>query len=104
MSVQQMALVWALYLPHTEAWVLMALADHADHNGKHVYPSVGLIAWKTGYSKRQVFRALSLLQKRKLIKAVANKGGKVSSRAVTYELQLWHGENKPPYLSKRDDP
>ena len=33
MSAKQTGLVWELALPHNEAWVLMAMADHADHEG-----------------------------------------------------------------------
>jgi hypothetical protein len=36
----------------------LALADHADDHGRHVYPSVGHMAWKLGISKRQVQRLL----------------------------------------------
>jgi hypothetical protein len=48
--------VWELDLSHPQKWVLMAMADHADHDGGNVFPSVGLIAWKCGYSERQVQR------------------------------------------------
>jgi hypothetical protein len=34
MSAKQTGLVWELNLPHNEAWVLMAMADHADHEGR----------------------------------------------------------------------
>lgn len=54
--------VWDLDLPHAEAWVLMCLADHADHDGKNVRPRLDLIAWKTGYSKRQVQRIMKRLE------------------------------------------
>ena len=58
MSAKQTGLVWELALPHNEAWVLMAMADHADHEGNNVYPGVPLLAWKTGYTTRQIRRIL----------------------------------------------
>jgi hypothetical protein len=61
MSVKAIARIWELDLPHSEAWVLMAFADHADHEGRNIYPGIGLIAWKTGYSPRQVQRILNAL-------------------------------------------
>lgn len=53
--------VWGLNLPHSEVWVLMALADHADHDGGSIHPGIGLVAWKTGYSDRQVRRIMKSL-------------------------------------------
>lgn len=43
---------------------MLALADHADHEGRNVRPSVGLVAWKTGYSERQVQRIMRALIER----------------------------------------
>jgi hypothetical protein len=51
-SAKQTGLVRELDLPHNEAWLLMAMADHADHSGRNVYPGVSLLAWKTGYTVR----------------------------------------------------
>lgn len=56
MSVKIMGLVWDCALPRDEKYVLLAYADHADHDGRGIYPSYGRIAWKTGYSRRQVIR------------------------------------------------
>lgn len=54
MSVRVMGLVWAAKLDPTEKLVLLALADHAGHDGERVYPGVELTAWKTGLSERAV--------------------------------------------------
>jgi len=59
--------VWDLDLPHAEAWVLMSMADHAEHDGSNVFPSQPLIAWKTGYSVRQVRRIQDRLKARKIL-------------------------------------
>ena len=61
MSAKLMGQVWDLDLPHNQAWVLMALADHADHEGNNVYPGLGLLRYKTGYSERQIRRVLDEL-------------------------------------------
>ena len=62
MSVKIMGQVWDADLPKDEKFVLLAYADHADHTGGNVYPSIGLIAWKTGYSERSVQRATHELE------------------------------------------
>lgn len=57
MSVKTMGLVWDLepsVIDHEEKFILLAYADHADHNGENMYPSVALICRKTGYSERSV--------------------------------------------------
>lgn len=56
MSVKIMGLVWDADLDKDTKIILLAYADHADHEGGGVYPGVPLIAWKTGYSDRQVQR------------------------------------------------
>jgi len=62
MSVKKMSEVWELDIDHARAWVLMSLADHAEHDGTGVHPSVRLTAWKTGYKERQVQRIMKWLR------------------------------------------
>ena len=55
MSAKIIGWVWdANITDKTEKYVLSAYADHADENGGSIYPSVSLIAWKTGHSERYV--------------------------------------------------
>lgn len=49
-----MAAVWDMDLPRDQKFILLAYADHADHDGGNIYPAVALIARKTGYSVRSV--------------------------------------------------
>ena len=67
MSVRIMSQVWELKLPHATKFVLLAMADHADHDGNNVYPSVHTIANKTGYSDRQVQRIITSLEDQGLL-------------------------------------
>jgi hypothetical protein len=62
MSVKVMGWVWDQDLPQNEKFVLLAYADHADHNGCNVYPSIDLIAVKTGYSRRSIQRITDKLK------------------------------------------
>ena len=56
MSVKAMAWVWDQDIPREQKFVLLAYADHADHDGGNIYPAVDTIAKKTGYSDRSVQR------------------------------------------------
>lgn len=61
-SVKIMGLVWDADLARDEKYILLAYADHADHAGNNVYPSVGLISYKTQYSTRSVQRVSQKLE------------------------------------------
>jgi hypothetical protein len=57
MSVKIMGLVWDLdisVIDREEKYVLLAYADHADHSGGNIYPSIDLICQKTGYKERAI--------------------------------------------------
>jgi DnaD/phage-associated family protein len=58
MSTLVMGLVWELpevpEFGRPEKYVLLAYADHADSNGRNVYPSIDLIMRKTFYEERAV--------------------------------------------------
>ncbi len=71
MSIKLMSEVWTRELPHPEQSVLLALADHADDEGGSVFPSLALVAWKTGYSTRQVRRIVRTLEDRGALVLVA---------------------------------
>ena len=67
-------LVWFLDIPQNEKYVLLSYADHADHEGNHVHPGLDLIAWKTGYTSRNV---------QKIIEKLKAKGILISTLAST---------------------
>jgi len=85
MSAKIVGQIWDLDIPHAQAWVLMALADHADHEGNNVRPSVGLIAWKTNYSDRQVRRIMAELRECGILKVVREGVGQVKEYAICLE-------------------
>ena len=49
-----MGLVWDTDLKPTLRFVLLAYADHADHEGKSIFPSIKLVSNKTGFSERTI--------------------------------------------------
>jgi len=86
MSVKIMGAIWDLDLPHEIAWTLMAYADHADHDGRNCYPGTKLIAYKTGYSTRQVQRCTADLLSRGLLVVERQGGGR--GHATVYRINL----------------
>ena len=76
MSVKAMSLVWDMPCPDTinemefkpgHKYVLVAYADHADHHGKNIYPSIATIARKTGYEERSVQRLTHELEQMQVL-------------------------------------
>ena len=92
MSVKIMALVWEKDLPFNKAWVLMALADHANHEGGSVFPSLPLIAWKTGYSLPSIKRIVADLRDDEILIPY----GRTRGGVVIYRIELAHVPTKPP--------
>lgn len=56
MSVRVSSACKGIALPPSQKLVLVMMADYADHDGRNVRPSVGLLARITGLSERQVQR------------------------------------------------
>lgn len=94
MSVVVMSKVWELDLPHNEAFVLLALADHADDQGGSIFPSLQRIAWKTGYSKRAVWTIMKRLEGAGILCQV---DGPRQHRPPTYEIDFERAPRKAPF-------
>lgn len=102
MSVLLMSKVWALDLDHSQQSLLLALADHAKDDGSDCFPGVGYLAWKTGYSERQVQRILRELESNHLIKPLAHGTGGRHLR-TEYQLLLENGVKKSPFTVQKGD-
>jgi len=100
MSAKLMGIVWELDVPHNYQLVLLALADHASDDGSSVYPGIKYLAWKTGYSERQVQRVLDKLEQMNLISAVAFRQGGGHNK-TQWQLHLKNGVQKLPYISPK---
>jgi hypothetical protein len=92
MSAKIMGEVFELDIPQPDAWVLMAMADHADHRGANVYPSVALIAAKTGYSERQTQRIIKSLELAKIL--IREKEGNGRGNTAVFRIQIKHVKRK----------
>lgn len=67
MSAKLMGQVFDLDLPPNEKFVLIAYYDHAAHNGRDIFPAIGLVASKTGYSEREVQRVTRMLESNRFL-------------------------------------
>lgn len=96
MSVRAITEVWSREVPARLLTTALALADHADHEGRNTYPSVSLLAWKTGADRRTVQRHLRELEATGFIFAAGYpKGG--HGRATRYHFDFEKLPQKPPY-------
>lgn len=93
MSVKIMGDVWELDIPRNETMVLLALADHADHEGNNVFPSNELVAWKTGYTRESVNRIISSLRNRGILVATGNR----DSGTIIYSIDTSAAPRKAAY-------
>lgn len=92
MSVKAMAWVWDQDISRDEKFVLLAYADHADHEGGNIFPAVSSIAKKTGYSKRSVQKITKILIDHKLLIP----DGKSYLQTNKYSIPIWGGEETAP--------
>ncbi|HEX5520199.1 MAG TPA: helix-turn-helix domain-containing protein [Longimicrobiaceae bacterium] len=94
MSVKVMGEVWELELKPNHLVVLLALADHADHDGGGVFPSQALVAWKTGYGERQVRRIVAELEAEGLLVLVEDR--RAQNLPNVYRIDTAAGKKKAP--------
>jgi hypothetical protein len=103
MSIKLMSEVWACELAHADQAVLLVMADHARDDGTRCFPSVGLIAWKTGLSERSVQYALRRLEvKGVLVRARTERPGQY--QPLEYTVQLKALTRKAPFAPKHARP
>jgi hypothetical protein len=93
-SAKLMGQVWELDLPHNHQSVLLAFADHANDAGFNAYPGTGYVAWKTGYSERQVQRIIDELEAQGLLVAIEPATG---NKPTVYRVVVAAGTKKPDY-------
>jgi hypothetical protein len=93
LSVRLMSMVWTLDLDHPEQSVLLAFADHAHDDGR-AFPGLRYVAWKTGYSHRQVRRIVDKLEDNGIL--VVEREPR-RGRATVYQLVLSRAKPKAAY-------
>lgn len=88
MSVKVMGLVWDYY-PEGGGELITALkiADHADHYGGKIWPSIESLADLTRQSERSVQRHLKAMQERGWLE-VMREGGRGPGATTTYRIPI----------------
>ena len=99
MSVKAMAWVWDQEMPRDEKFVLLAYADHADHEGYNVFPAVDSVAKKTGYTKRSI----QLITKKLIESGWLIPDGKSEYQTNKYSIPIYGGEKISPPTNGDDD-
>ena len=98
MSIYQIIRVWEHEFDHPEQSIMIALADHADENGEHIFPGVHRIAWKTDYEERQVRRIIAGLKDKGILVLVAPH---TPYRPAEYKINWNRAKRKPDYVPPR---
>lgn len=73
-------------MTHAQQAILLALADHGQDDGSRIYPSYARVAWKSGYSRRQVKRLVLGLIKLGAIQKIRRGGPRAGTNS--YRLNL----------------
>jgi len=100
MSVKVMGQVWDADLPRPEKFVLLSYADHAAHDGTGIYPSVGRMAWKTGYTDRSI----QTITKRLVKQGILVPDGKMADGRNRYRLDASKLPKRPAYGGENSSP
>ena len=96
MSVEVMGLAWYVGgLTAAQKVVLLALADHANDEGRHIYPGVARLTKKTSCGERTVRRALKSLRDAGVIKMV---------REATHHSPREYRIDVPEMQARQDTP
>lgn len=91
--------LWGVKLPQNEMLVLQVMAGYANEEGRDVFPSVGRLAWATGYSKRQVERIIGKLLQKGILILEAEAWGEYGTNK--YRINWAACDFKKPYEPKR---
>lgn len=87
--------VWDVKLPLPKKFVLLALADKADHNDENIHPGVPLVARMTGYSERQVRRIIKQLVEDGILVLMDAPLGKPSNYKINFSRTVQVGDDTP---------
>ena len=103
MSIKVMTRVWESKLPKDEKFILLAYADWANDEGENVYPSIGRVAWKCGYSARHVQRVTRSLAEQGIMEYVGRGVKTRTGWTNRYRIHVGNLPARPDYGESRDD-
>lgn len=103
MSVKVMDKVWDSDLPNNEKFVLLCYADLGNHEGTSIFPSIGYVAWLTGYGERQIQYITKSLVKRGILLQVGWSGLGTWKGTKVYKIEISALPTREPYIPKEKD-
>lgn len=99
MSAKVSGKVWELMLDPMDKYVLLALSDHADHEGNNVRPGNELLCAKTGLSEKTIGVKIEKLTKLGLLDPVTGGTGRGRKRELSVDPDAG---KRHPYFIERD--
>ena len=100
MSAKFSGKVWELDLKPTEKLILLALSDHADHEGENVRPGNDLLVAKTGLTQQTVTAALAKFVEQGILEPVNDCTGRGHKREFNIILD---GAPRRQYFVEREE-
>lgn len=100
MSAKVTGKVWELDLDPMDKLVLLALADHADHQGENVRPGNELLVAKTGLSEKTIGLKLRSFVEQGILQEVFVKAGRGNIRQYSIDVS---GMNRRAYFVWKDN-
>lgn len=102
MSSKQTGRVWDHKFSKAQQSIMLAMADHANHDGTGIRPSVARIAWKTDYSERHVQRIIRQLEKVGVL-VLVRKEDPAGGLAREYRFDWGKAKRKPDFEGRHND-
>lgn len=100
MSARISGKVWELDLEPTEKLVLLALADHADHEGNNVRPGNDLLVAKTGLSQQTISTKITKFIELGILEPTKDGRGRGVVREFSIEPE--RAERKPYFIEREE--
>lgn len=100
MSAKISGKVWELDLDPTEKLVLLALADHADHEGNNVRPGNDLLVAKTGLSQQTISTKITKFIELGILEPTKDGRGRGVVREFSIEPE--RAERKPYFIEREE--
>ncbi len=100
-----MSLVFDYYQGHPgEKFTALAVADHADHEGENVYPSIKQLALKTGHDERTIQRHLRQMECKGWLEVAETGGGRGKRTRYRFPVDKIKGGMMSPFFKKTMTP
>lgn len=99
MSVKISGQVWELDLDPMDKFVLLALSDHADHEGQSIKPGNALLCAKTGLSEKTIGMKIARFLEMGILEPVEVSTGRGNVREFSANLE---GVERHPYFIEKD--